>query len=66
VVEPGYVETEMSESFYRTAGARRKIRAEVPLGRIGKTEEIAALVAFLAGPEAGYVTRERIAVSGGR
>jgi len=66
VVEPGYVETEMSASFYRTAGARRKIRAEVPVGRIGTTAEIAAMAAFLVGPEAGYVTRERIAIAGGR
>lgn len=61
-----YVETEMSASFYRTAGARRKIRAVVRVGRIGTIAEIAAMAAFRVGPEAGYVTPERIAIAGGR
>lgn len=66
LVEPGFVETDLSASFYRTAASRRRLRMDVPLGRLGTTDEIAALVAFLAGPDAGYVTGEAIAVAGGR
>jgi 3-oxoacyl-[acyl-carrier protein] reductase len=40
--------------------------AKVPVGRIGTPEEIAALVAFLAGPDAGYITGECITIAGGR
>src|SRR5581483_875847 len=56
VVAPGFVETALSAHAYRAPGARRRLAAAVPAGRIGTVEEIAALVAFLAGPDAGYIT----------
>jgi 3-oxoacyl-[acyl-carrier protein] reductase len=40
-------------------------KAAIPVGRYGRPEELAAVVAFLAGPEAGYVTGEQIRVDGG-
>jgi len=66
LLEPGYVETDISAEFYRTAASRRRLRADVPLKRTGKIADVAAMAAFLVGPQARYVTRERIAVAGGR
>jgi NAD(P)-dependent dehydrogenase (short-subunit alcohol dehydrogenase family) len=41
------------------------VNAQLPAGRMGAPEEVAALVAFLASEEAGYVTGEEIAIAGG-
>jgi NAD(P)-dependent dehydrogenase (short-subunit alcohol dehydrogenase family) len=45
---------------------RRDVGRHVPLGRVGRAEEIAAAVAWLAGPEATFVTGAVLAVDGGR
>jgi 3-oxoacyl-[acyl-carrier protein] reductase len=66
VVAPGFVETALSAHAYATSRARGAMSARVPLGRIGTPEEIAALVAFLVGPDAGYITGECITIAGGR
>lgn len=66
VVEPGYVETGMTAPLHRSAASRRRMQLEVPLGRVGSAEEVAAVVAFLAGSGGSYVTKECIAVAGGR
>jgi 3-oxoacyl-[acyl-carrier protein] reductase len=66
IVEPGFVATDLSASLHRTVKQKRVMRQSVPLGRVGTMDEIAAMVAFLASSDAGYVTRQRIAVSGGR
>ncbi len=58
-VQPGPVETDM------TAGLMDYIAPRLPLGRIGKPEEIAGLVAWLAGPDAGYMTGASITIDGG-
>jgi 3-oxoacyl-[acyl-carrier protein] reductase len=42
-----------------------RIRSQVPMGRFGEAEEVAEVVAFLAGEGAGYVTGQTIAVDGG-
>jgi 3-oxoacyl-[acyl-carrier protein] reductase len=52
LLEPGYVETDISSAFYRTAASRRKLRADVPLRRIGSIDDLAATAAFLVGPHA--------------
>ena len=41
------------------------LKGQVPLGRYGKPEEVAALVSFLVGPEASYITGTRMIVDGG-
>ena len=63
VVAPGPVETDMTSAL----GDKRigELTAAVPLGRFASTEEIAATVAFLASPEAGYITGAVIPVDGG-
>jgi 3-oxoacyl-[acyl-carrier protein] reductase len=66
LVEPGFVVTDLSAKLHRTAAQMCAMRSAVALGRVGTMEEVAATIAFLASGEAGYVTRQRIAVSGGR
>ena len=62
-VAPGYVETELTGGL--PEGVKDQIRAQVPAARFGEPEEVAAVVAFLAGEDAGYVTGQTIAVDGG-
>lgn len=45
---------------------RNKIVAQIPVGRLGKPEEIAALVAFLASEQAGFITGANVAMNGGQ
>jgi 3-oxoacyl-[acyl-carrier protein] reductase len=59
-VAPGIIETQMIENL-----PRDEIVKLVPLGRIGKPEDVAGVVAFLCSEEAGYVTRQVISVNGG-
>jgi 3-oxoacyl-[acyl-carrier protein] reductase len=63
VVAPGPVETDMTASL----GEKRigELTAAVPLGRMASPEEIAGVIAFLAGPDAGYITGAVIPVDGG-
>ena len=62
-VAPGFIETDMTASLSDAIGdAARK---EIALGRFGSAEEIASVVAFLAGDEASYVTGQVLAVDGG-
>jgi 3-oxoacyl-[acyl-carrier protein] reductase len=62
-VAPGYVETELTGRLPEKV--KNQIRDQVPLGRFGEPEEVAGVIAFLAGEEAGYVTGQTIAVDGG-
>jgi 3-oxoacyl-[acyl-carrier protein] reductase len=63
VVAPGYVETELTQSL--TDGIKDQIKNQVPAGRFAEAEEVAGVVAFLAGENAGYVTGQTLAVDGG-
>jgi 3-oxoacyl-[acyl-carrier protein] reductase len=63
-VAPGFIETDMTAEHLPEA-ARAKLLTEIPLGRIGKVDEIADTVAFLAGPEASYITGQVLRVNGG-
>jgi 3-oxoacyl-[acyl-carrier protein] reductase len=62
-VAPGLVETAMTDKL--NGEQRAKILTAVPVGRIGRPEEIAAGVVFLASVEAGYVTGATLDINGG-
>ncbi len=63
VVAPGFVETAMTESLSGEQTAR--LTSAIPLGRMGKPEDVAAAVAWLASDEAGWVTGTTLHVNGG-
>ena len=62
-VAPGFVETDMSGALPEET--RNAFIQQVPLARAGKPEDIAGAVAFLAGPDASYITGHVICVDGG-
>jgi 2-hydroxycyclohexanecarboxyl-CoA dehydrogenase len=66
---PGVTETGMLESFMQGAGDPEKLREAfrraVPVGRLGKPEDIAGAVLFLASDDAGFITGQTLSVSGG-
>ncbi|GAA1071785.1 beta-ketoacyl-ACP reductase [Nocardiopsis metallicus] len=63
VVAPGFIETDMTAALPEDRQA--EIKKNVPLGRLGSTDDIAKTVSFLAGPGGGYVTGAVIPVDGG-
>lgn len=62
-VAPHAIETEMTAEW--TEEKRRAMISQIPLGRMGKPEEVAAAVVFLASPEASFITGEILDVNGG-
>jgi 3-oxoacyl-[acyl-carrier protein] reductase len=62
-VAPGYIATDMTAVL--PDEVKQKILASVPLGRMGKPEDIAAAVKFLASEDAAYITGQVLAVNGG-
>jgi NAD(P)-dependent dehydrogenase (short-subunit alcohol dehydrogenase family) len=63
-VAPGAVETPLNASAY-TPDVRRTYEERIPLGRIGKPEEVADVVLFLASDAARYITGQELVVDGG-
>ncbi|HEX6573080.1 MAG TPA: SDR family oxidoreductase, partial [Steroidobacteraceae bacterium] len=63
VVAPGFIVTDMTNALGEAQ--KTALLAQVPLGRLGSPEDIAHAVAFLASPEASYVTGETLHVNGG-
>jgi 3-oxoacyl-[acyl-carrier protein] reductase len=64
-VAPGWVATDMSAPVMADPETQQKITSLIPLGRIGKPEEIAAPILFLCTPLAGFITGEVFNVNGG-
>lgn len=63
-ISPGYIATDMVMAVPEEV--RNKIVAEIPIGRLGGTEEIAHLVSFLASKEASFITGANYAINGGQ
>lgn len=63
-VAPGYIDTEMVRAV--PADVLEKIVAQIPVGRLGKAEEIARCVVFLAAEDAGFITGSTITANGGQ
>jgi len=61
---PGYIETDMTSSI--SADVLQAIIGQIPVGRMGKTEEIAAAVSFLASENAAFITGATLSVNGGQ
>jgi 3-oxoacyl-[acyl-carrier protein] reductase len=62
-VAPGFIATDMTERL--PEAAKSALLASIPLGRLGSAEEVAAAVAFLASPQAAYITGTELHVNGG-
>lgn len=62
-VAPGFIETDMTERL--SPELKAQMLAQIPLGRFGKPEEVAALVLFLASDRASYITGQVLHINGG-
>ncbi len=62
-VAPGFIETDMTRELSDAQSAAMLER--IPIARLGAADEVAALVAFLAGDESGYITGETVHINGG-
>ena len=62
-VAPGFIDTDMTRSLPEES--RKALLSQIPLGRLGSSAEVAAAVAYLASPAAGYVTGSVLHVNGG-
>jgi 3-oxoacyl-[acyl-carrier protein] reductase len=62
-IAPGFIETDMTKDI--SEAALKQLKAQTPIGRLGKPEEIASAIVFLASPRSGYITGQVLAVNGG-
>lgn len=62
-VAPGFIDTQMTANLPEKA--RQLLMGQIPMGKLGRPEDVATVIRFLAGPAAGYVTGQVIVVDGG-
>jgi 3-oxoacyl-[acyl-carrier protein] reductase len=62
-VAPGFIETDMTAAL--SAEQQTALMGQIPAGRLGQAQEVAQLVAYLASPQAGYVSGQEIHINGG-
>jgi 3-oxoacyl-[acyl-carrier protein] reductase len=62
-VAPGFIETDMTREL--DADTRARMLDAIPLQRLGRVDDVAAAVAFLVSPAAGYITGETLSINGG-
>ena len=60
---PGFVETDMTDAL--SDSVKENLKSQIPLGKIGHPQDIAKAVAFLASPDANYITGQVLSVDGG-
>lgn len=63
IIAPGFIDTDMTRAL--DDAQRERLAETIPLGRLGSPDDIAAAVAWLASPSAGYVTGQTLHVNGG-
>ncbi|ROO32686.1 3-oxoacyl-ACP reductase FabG [Salinisphaera japonica] len=62
-IAPGFIETDMTRDLLEDT--KKSMLEQIPLGRLGSVDDIAAAAAFLASPQAGYITGETLSINGG-
>jgi 3-oxoacyl-[acyl-carrier protein] reductase len=62
-IAPGYIETDMTSEL--SDEVRGALQSQIALGRLGRAEDVASVVRFLAGPGASYITGQVLVVDGG-
>jgi NAD(P)-dependent dehydrogenase (short-subunit alcohol dehydrogenase family) len=66
IVHPCVIDTDLLGKRYSNEAARAKLIASIPVGRLGRPEDIAGLVAFLASSHGDYICAQSILLDGGR
>jgi gluconate 5-dehydrogenase len=65
-VAPGYIETDLTRAYLDTGNHRQSLQSLVPAGRLGRPEEVADAVTFLASDRARFITGQVLYIDGGR
>ena len=63
-ITPGYIATDMTDQ-HLPEDKREELTGQIPLARIGSPADVGDVVAFLAGPEAAYITGQVLGINGG-